>query len=188
VGIVCTFTQGGWGTICHGRNPGCIRDANFAKDFPSGLSIGGDKASALWTSSEAIRAYLPAGGTPRALEGQLTDSRITAAGVLAGQQVAAKLNVGLLHAPASYVFVGCVEERLVGATVGSVIAMADKAMSSGLAPPGLTFAELSAALAVFNENYDECRNSGCLAPSIVRAPTPRPLFPIGAGRRKLPDF
>src|SRR5262249_20373263 len=35
-----TFTQGGWGAICHGGNPGCLRDAHFDEVFPDGLVLG----------------------------------------------------------------------------------------------------------------------------------------------------
>ena len=159
---MCTYTQGGWGTECKGNNPGCVRDANFANDFPSGLFIGGAKAGALWTTSPTS----------------------TAAGVLAGQQVAAKLNLGILDAPTSYVFVGCVARKLIGVSVGDVIAMADEAMSSGSPPSGLSFSDLSDALATFNENYDECRDEGCLAPSLREAPQPTPgRKPVGTTRR-----
>jgi hypothetical protein len=181
---VCTYTQGGWGTECKGNNPGCVRDANFANDFPSGLFIGGDAAGALWTTSQAIEQFLPAGGKPAALVGQSKDPTSTAAGVLAGQQVAAKLNVGILDAPTRYVFVGCVARELIGVSVGDVIAMADEAMSSGSPPSGLSFSDLSDALATFNENYDECDDEGCLAPSLRQAPQLTPgRKPVGTMRR-----
>ena len=101
--------------------------------------------------------------------------------MLAGQQVAAKLNVGILDAPTGYVFVGCVTRNLIGKSVGEVIALADAAMSSGTPPSGLSFADLNDALATFNENYDECENEGCLAPSLREAPRPTPgKSPVGA--------
>jgi len=198
---VCTYTQGGWGSPCKHADlcnegsdgdgchdsPGCIRDANFARDFPSGLFIGGSKANALWTKASAIENFLPAGGKPAALNGQSTNPTSTSAGVLAGQQVAAKLNIGILDAPAGYVFVGCVTRNLIGKSIGDVIAMADAAMSSGTTPSGLTFADLNDALATFNENYDECEDEGCLAPSLREAPQPTPgKRPIGAPPPAMP--
>lgn len=184
---MCTYTQGGWGTECKGNNPGCIRDANFATDFPSGLSIGGRKASAVWTTSKAIESFLPAGGKPAALYGESTNPTSTSAGVLAGQQVAAKLNIGILDAPADYVFVGCVTRNLIGKSIGEVIALADAAMSAGTPPSGLSFADLSDALATFNENYDECADEGCLAPSVRDLPRPTPRRnPIGAPPPAMP--
>jgi hypothetical protein len=189
VPTLCTFTQGGWGSTCHGNNPGCLRDQYFSTAFPAGLLIGGDQASALWTTSAAIAAYLPAGGPPAALSGHATNPTGTAAGVLGGQQTAAKLNVGIVGSPAQYVFVGCVKTALIGTSVASVIEMADEAMSSGSAPPGLSFSDLSDALTVFNENYDECRNGGCLAPPSLGGPPPTPrLHAIGGGRPRLPHF
>ena len=92
-----TQTQGGWGTECHGNNPGCYRDANFDNCFPYGLTIGvgGEMTySALFTTSSAIEAFLPAGGTPDALDMDYTNPTSTSAGVLAGQAVALTLSVG----------------------------------------------------------------------------------------------
>ncbi|MBY0274293.1 hypothetical protein K2Z84_03055 [Candidatus Binatia bacterium] len=97
--------------------------------------------------------------------------------------MAAKLNVGILGAPTSYVYVDCVNRKLIGTSVGQVMAMADQAMSSGTPPPGLTFSDLNDAIAVFNENYDECHNEGCLAPSLREGPAPTPeKSPVGGIR------
>ncbi|WP_309612800.1 T9SS type A sorting domain-containing protein [Flavobacterium sp.] len=90
-----TFTQGGWGTQCHGGNPGCYRDANFDAAFPDGIRIGNETNSITLTSSMAVRNFLPSGTTPRALNsGALVDPGQTYRNVLAGQLVALTLNVG----------------------------------------------------------------------------------------------
>ena len=61
-----TQTQGGWGTDCHGDNPGCYRDLHF--DTLSPLMIGMNSGcSAMFYSSEAINDFLPQGGPPSAL-------------------------------------------------------------------------------------------------------------------------
>lgn len=91
-----TYTQGGWGTECHGQNPGCYRDDNFDGCFPDGLTVGCGRYAALFTSSEAIQEFLPAGGTPAQFTEDHTDPTTppgTEAGVLAGQLVALTLNV-----------------------------------------------------------------------------------------------
>lgn len=179
---VCTFSQRGWGASCGSNNAdaGCIRDANFATAFPSGLLIGGGFRRARWTTSPAIERYLPAYGWPSALIGIRRNPTRTAAGTLASQQVAAKLNVVILGAPSTYVFTGCVSRNLIGTSVGDVIAMADEAMASGHPPFGMSFHELSDALGTFNENYDQCTNRGCLAPSVREVPQPTPgTRPIG---------
>lgn len=59
-------------------------------------------------------------------------------------------------------------------------------MSSGAPPSGLSFSDLSDALATFNENYDECQDQGCLAPSLREAPRQTPgNRPVGTTRRPL---
>ena len=94
-----TFTQGGWGTQCHGGNPGCYRDANFDAAFPDGIRIGNETNSITLTSSLAVKNFLPSGTTARVLtSGSITDPvggpRGTYRNVLAGQLVALTLNVG----------------------------------------------------------------------------------------------
>jgi hypothetical protein len=98
----CTFTMGGWGSKCppgHQGNPlstqpGCIRDNFFTQVFPSGVTIGDASGyTATWSSAEAVRDYLPAGGTPRPLSTNYSDPTSTSAGVLGGQILALTLNV-----------------------------------------------------------------------------------------------
>jgi len=90
-----TFTQGGWGVIAHGDNPGAYRNANFASAFPTGAVIGQpDGYTALFTDARAVRAFLPAFSTPGPFTESHIDPRRTEAGVLAGQVLALTLNVG----------------------------------------------------------------------------------------------
>ena len=88
-----TQTQGGWGTGCSGDNPGCYRNANFGTCFDNELIVGCDY-TALFTSSQAIENFLPAGGTPLSFNQDHEDPMSTEAGVLAGQVVALTLSVG----------------------------------------------------------------------------------------------
>jgi len=91
-----TQTQGGWGAICKGLNPGCYRDAHFAEAFPLGLEIGGPSRWVKFTSAGAIRDFLPQGGTAAALsesDHEAENPTSTAAGVLAGQVVALTMNL-----------------------------------------------------------------------------------------------
>jgi len=95
VGDFRTQTQGGWGTTAKGNNPGSYRDANFANAFPNGLTIGdAGGMSVTFTTSEAVQAFLPAGGTAAPLTETATDPSETGAGVLAGQVTALSLSVG----------------------------------------------------------------------------------------------
>lgn len=88
-----TQTQGGWGTVANGKNPGSYRDAHFAGAFPNGVTIGGTN-SALFTSSTAVEVFLPQGGPASTLARSYVDPTSTTAGVLAGQVTALSLSVG----------------------------------------------------------------------------------------------
>jgi hypothetical protein len=93
-GQLRTQTPGGWGTNAFGNNPGAYRDANFANAFPSGLTVGcTPDYNILFTSSAAVRDFLPSGGKAQAF----TMSYIDPTGlknVLAGHLVALTLSVG----------------------------------------------------------------------------------------------
>jgi hypothetical protein len=98
-----TYGQGGWGTTCHGWNPGCYRDDWFDVAFPDGVTIGSDECDGsdgytmTFTSAEAVEAYLPCGGQPGPLEDDFEDpaERVEGGGgVLASQTLALTLNLG----------------------------------------------------------------------------------------------
>lgn len=88
-----TQTQGGWGTECHGDNPGCYRDDSF--DAAIGTLVMGNEAyyTLTLTSSEAVEVFLPQGGPPAELLKNHIDPTDTEAGVLAGQLTALSLSV-----------------------------------------------------------------------------------------------
>lgn len=172
-----TYTQGGWGTKCSGNNPGCLRDAWFDDVFgPDGITIGdpdgldGDDVRTLrLTSSYRVRKLLPNGGTPGPLEDDEYNPGSSSGGVLAGQLVAATLNVafddfgvfdGLKTDPTVKLgdleFLGGVHAELVGAKVRDVLDMANAVISGAIAPPGtLDYSDISDALSVLNENFVE---------------------------------
>jgi cysteine-rich repeat protein len=171
VGELCSFTPGGWGAECNGKNAGCVRDAGFAAAFPSGLSIGDpnglDGASggfaALWTTPQALESFLPAGGTGGSLTADATNPTSTSAGALAGHLVSVKLNLGIAGLPGDLRFISCVEPELELKTIAEVVAIADAAVASGALPAGVSFSDLTSALTAVNENFDNCNsNEGCL--------------------------
>jgi cysteine-rich repeat protein len=175
-GTYCTFTQGGWGGTCHGGNAACILQSGFASAFPTGLIIGDvtqnppDNVAtapweALWTSASAISSYLPATTTGGALGADYTDATSTAAGVLGGQLVAAKLDIGVMNPGLAQLHYlnGCVNPLLDGLTVAQVIALADDAVAGNGLPAGVSLSDLTTALDVLNQNFDNCTvNQGCL--------------------------
>ena len=100
-GQFTTFTQGGYGTACHGNNPGCYRDAHFAAAFPNGLTIGCGNNTLTFTSSQAIENYLPAGGGPALLSGSFTNPT-SSKGVLSSQLIALTLSLGFDNSDANF--------------------------------------------------------------------------------------
>ncbi|MBZ5710056.1 hypothetical protein [Nannocystis pusilla] len=95
-----THTQGGWSSTCSGGNPGCERDEYFDDvcPYPDYLVIGCGSNTATFTSSEAVRKALPAGGDARPLKKEemkifhgVNDPPLGT--VLAGQALALSLNV-----------------------------------------------------------------------------------------------
>ncbi len=92
-GIYRTQTQGGWSAVCHGNNPGCVRDDNFDAVFPAGLTVGRTFTIHL-TTSAAVPDFLPEGGTPSVLTSNHTDPVSTEAGVFGGQVVALAISLG----------------------------------------------------------------------------------------------
>ncbi len=90
-----TQSQGGWGTVANGGNPGTYRDAHFTTCFPSGVVVGDPAGFTLTlTTSQAVANFLPAGKTPSVFTRNHVDETSTEAGVLAGQVVALTLSVG----------------------------------------------------------------------------------------------
>jgi hypothetical protein len=155
-----TQTQGGWGTRCRGHNPGCYRDANFDSCFPQGLLAGCEPGnSILLTSSEAVKEFLPQGGSPAALAQDHTDpdGRI---GVLAGQVVALTLNVQFDLCDPNFGESGTNLANLVviederecyGMTVQQVLDLANAIL--GGCSTALTPSQINDCVTKINENY-----------------------------------
>jgi hypothetical protein len=180
-GDYVTFTQGGWGTSCSGNNPGCRRDEHFDAVFPDGLLLGdqdgadGDEAySLLLTSSSAVQAFLPHGGTAGALGADAVDpASVSEAGVLAGQLVAASLNLAFDDAGAfdddksvlgtalgDLVYVDGVHADLMGTSVRDVIELANHALAGGDLDGGLSLSDLVTALDALNNNFGDGDSDG----------------------------
>jgi len=92
VGDFCSQTQGGWGSVCSGGNPGCLRDANF-DSVTGGTLIVGIGFNITFTDSEAVENYLPEGMPPMSLTQSHIDPTTTESNVFGGQVTALKLNV-----------------------------------------------------------------------------------------------
>lgn len=152
-----TQTQGGWGSVCRGNNPGCYRDAHFDATFPGGLLIGEGGEAALFTASAAVRDFLPQGGTPAALDGYSVDPLATAAGVLAGQVTALTLSVHFDQADADFgasdtalADLVAVEGACAGMSVAAILDAANQALAGG---GGFAPSAINGCVSAINENF-----------------------------------
>ncbi len=146
-GRFTTYSQGGW------NNHANILPQTL---FVNGVLIGKDSSDyALFTSVNAVTDFLPAMGTPGALQGQYTNPLTTPAGVLAGQTLTLKLNV-LTSSKACGYSLGdlLVAEGLCkGKNVSEVLSLADQALSGTTI--SLSYSELNKCAEKINLNFKE---------------------------------
>lgn len=165
-----TYTQGGWGATPAGNNPGTVLANNFGAVFPNGVVVGwASKYTLKFTSASAIRNFLPAGGAPKALKVTAINPTTSAAGVFAGQVLAAKLSVSFSAAGITTPGLGSLKVAagypLAGETVSQVLALAEKALGGGGLPSGVSFSVLNDVVTRINENFDNgTTNNGFLVP------------------------
>ncbi len=166
-----TQTQGGWGTVAHGNNPGVYRDANFSLAFPQGLVIGRTSGRyAQFNSSLAIQNFLPQGGTPNYLFGTYINPFTTSAGVLGGQVTALTLSVvfdeydpDFGEAPELLKNLKVADETnpFYNMTVMDVLNYANDFLSTGTGPFSAT--EINMTVSKINENFvDGTHDNGFL--------------------------
>lgn len=163
-----TQTQGGWGSEARGGNPGSYRDAHFAAAFPAGLVVGGPN-TVTFTTSAAVEAALPTGGTAAPLAGSYINPIATEAGVLLGQVTALTLSVNFDLADPNFGASNVNLKDLVvvsgpfaGKTVAFVLAEANKIL--GGAASAYTVSQVNEAVSAINENFvDGTINNGYLA-------------------------
>jgi len=155
-----TFTQGGWGAPPHKGNPGAYLRNNFATSFPNGLTIGCSNGFTLkLTSAQAIQDFLPQGRMPFWLQQNYVDPGSDNITVLAGQLVAAKLNVGFDITKAKFAAPPChladatfKDGIFANKTIQQVIDIADQVI--GQCSTAYSPAQVNEALTQINENYD----------------------------------
>lgn len=164
-GDYCTYTQGGWGAVPQGNNPGMILQNEFSTTFRGFVEVGipGNRDafpfSMQFTTAEAISAYLPAGGKPKALIQDYVNSTTTGSGVFGGQVLALQLNVlyDPLFAGLTIINTGT---SLDGEMVSEVLRLANTALGGGALPLGYTLSNLNDIVAFLNQGFDNCLPSG----------------------------
>ena len=155
-----TQTQGGWGSVANGNNPGAYRDHYFDLAFPNGLSIGCDYTLTL-TSSLAVQNFLPAGGTPWTLMMDMVNP-VGYGNTLAGQITALGLSLGFdNYDPNFSQATGSLADLIVasgmfaGWTVGDIYMEANNFI--GQCQSNYSAAELNNVLSNINENFVDGR-------------------------------
>lgn len=189
-----TQTQGGWGTACHGDDPGCLRDQLFTTVYAYdplvvGCDGGAGTASATLTSGLAVAEVLPTGGEPRALlptERGPYDGGPAPKTVLLGQTLALRLNVDFDARPEFNprarpvalrdLVVADEDSPCVGRSVGWVLAQADLAL--GGCASALTPTEANACATLINQSFVD---GGASCSDDLALPDPRDR--CGPGRR-----
>ncbi|MCX7798264.1 MAG: choice-of-anchor A family protein [Melioribacter sp.] len=151
-----TYTQGGWGSPSNSA-PGKIRDLYFNSVFPGGMTVGGNY-KITFTSANAIKNYLPDGGTLSVLTQNYTNptSKIS---VLAGQLTALKLNV--YYSAAGYLGTNAtplgnlviVNGPFAGYSVYQFLTFAEQVLGGG-SLNGFTLSQINETATAINENFD----------------------------------
>jgi choice-of-anchor A domain-containing protein/uncharacterized repeat protein (TIGR01451 family) len=155
-----TYTQGGWGSVASGNNPGTIRDEYFDQVFPNGLTVGGTYWIKI-TSSQAVVDYLHGQGTPDKLTRNYTNPTSTESGTFGVQMVALTLNVYFDEAgkigtnSLQLKDLMIVSGPFAGKTVSEFMAIANAALGGqDISGAGYTYSDLNNAATKINENFD----------------------------------
>jgi len=157
-GDYTTYTQGGWGGP---GAPGQLLANNFATVYPSGVVIGRSPDFKLtFTSSNAVKDFLPQGGTPDVLTTSATDPTTSDAGVFAGQVLALQLSVDFSDAGKTDAGLGDLVyvnpgDSLDGKTVREILAIANDVLGGGTLPAGYTVPILNDLIDHLNKAFDD---------------------------------
>lgn len=192
----CSYGHGGWGSPGHGTNPGGTRDVHWEDVYGVGGTLevgGGNGCKALtFTSPEAIEAFMPCGGGPKAIKKNLTDpvcgkGKTGFRSTLASQITALHLNVdyscanGFFDPSPPTICLGDLEITagpFAGLTVSQFLVQAEQAVgcNDGEVPGLGTFSlpQFNEAATAINENFSGCSaNEGFL--QCAGPPTPGSL-------------
>ncbi|MEK6900315.1 MAG: hypothetical protein AABX05_04280 [Nanoarchaeota archaeon] len=152
-GKFVTYSQGGWNNQAE----------LLSTLVGNGVLIGkADADYASFTNADAVVAFLPAGGTPNALQGQYVNPATTPAGNLAGQALSLKLNALSSNQACGYTLADLVatEGDCKDMSVSEVLELSDLALSG--AAVSLSYSSLKECARKINENFDYGGNNGYL--------------------------
>ena len=161
-GDFCTYTQGGWGAVPQGNNPGTILHNNFSTVFGGFVEVGipGSAGFSMqFITADAITAYLPAGGKPKPLDKDYPNPITTPSGVFGGQVLALQLNMLYDSAFGDLTIINT-GTSFDGMTVAAVLDAANQALGGGALPSGYTLSNLNDLASFLNQGFDNCLPSG----------------------------
>jgi len=155
-GPYTTYTQGGWGAVPHGNNPGYVLTKNFSAVYPSGVAVGG-MYKLTFTSAAAVINFLPMGTTAGRLTSNATNPTKSIGGVLAGQVLALQLSVdfsnrGITRPGLALLHIAT--GKAATATVGDALACANAVLGGGPLPYGFSLSDIVSILDSINNNFD----------------------------------
>lgn len=153
-----TQTQGGWGAVPSGNNPGMYLTNNFTSAFPSGVTIGCGNKTLTFTNAGAITTFLPCGGTPLVLSSSATNPS-SLNNVLAGQVLTLALTLGFDNAIDSFSTSNSplgdlmiASGQFQGYTVSQILTLANNIL--GGCSNYYTTSQINAIVTAINENFD----------------------------------
>ncbi|TPW11373.1 MAG: conserved repeat protein, partial [Acidimicrobiaceae bacterium] len=152
-----TYSQGGWGG---NGAPGQFLAAKFGQVYPSGYVIIGGNQTLKFTSANAVKVFLPAGGTAAVLTSSAVNPTSSSAGVFAGQLLAMRLAVDFSAAGATQAGLGdlvMLSGPFAGSTVNQILAVANAVIGgqTSALPSGMSISTLSGILESLNMNFHE---------------------------------
>jgi len=160
-----TYTQGAWGANPCGNNPASFLQSNFAAVFPTGVTIGCTN-KLKFTTSNAIRNFLPSGGSSSGLPSGTWINPNNYNNVLAGQLLALTLNVKFdEYFPNFAAPVGNLKDLIIaygpfaGMTVQQLLDNANQKIG-GCTAFNRTYSEYNSAITLVNQTYDNGVTTG----------------------------
>jgi hypothetical protein len=156
-----TYTCNGWNSCSHSGNPGAILQRNYPVCYPNGnVVIGSSSGYTLtFTSPAAVANFVLQGGIPGVLRGSATNPTTSAAGQFAGDVLALRLNIDYSAAGitgAGFANLTVISGPLWGYTVQQVMDLSNAVLGGQTwqLPHGMAVADLDAAVANINSNYE----------------------------------
>lgn len=189
-----TFTQdyNGWGNSSKSSEAVTYLSTNFSKAFPNGISIGSSSRGLILSNSKAISSFLPSMEISKVLPiGTIIDPGKGYENELAGELVAAKLNVGFDSYDKSFsksarnlkdMYCNLGSSNIKGKTVAELILIADNLIGGTVSSKQDFVDELILVLKKLNDFYSS--NNTYLTKNYFVCEMPTMINSIDLGNNK----